>query len=193
MTGLAIRLTLCAAFLVAATARAEIGEPVGAIAMHGAPALRGRASPISLMSIPTRPRAAGSISPISAPSTASIHIIVKALSTAQGLVGNVYQSLMARSDDEPFTLYGLIAKSIEINDARDKLVFHLDPARAFLRRLADHRRRRPFQLQAPQGEGPSTAARRLQPGEADRRARRLDRALRSRRRQRPRAAADRWR
>ena len=56
---------------------------------------------------------------------------VKALSTAQGLIGNVYQSLMARSDDEPFTLYGLIAQSLETNDARDKLVFHLDPAAHF--------------------------------------------------------------
>ena len=56
---------------------------------------------------------------------------VKALSTAQGLVGNVYQSLMTRSADEPFTLYGLIAKSIETDDARDRIVFHLDPAAHF--------------------------------------------------------------
>ena len=34
-------------------------------------------------------------------------------STAQGLIGNVFQSLMLRSLDEPFTLYGLIAGSIE--------------------------------------------------------------------------------
>ena len=56
---------------------------------------------------------------------------VKALSTAQGLVGNVYQSLMARSDDEPFTLYGLIAESVETNRARDEVVFRLNPAAHF--------------------------------------------------------------
>ncbi len=56
---------------------------------------------------------------------------VKALSTAQGLVGNVYQSLMARSADEPFTLYGLIAKSLETNEARDRLIFHLNPDARF--------------------------------------------------------------
>ncbi len=56
---------------------------------------------------------------------------VKALSTAQGLIGNVYQSLMMRSADEPFTLYGLIARSIESDDARDKVVFHLDPRAHF--------------------------------------------------------------
>ena len=38
---------------------------------------------------------------------------------------------MTRSADEPFTLYGLIAKSIETNPARDKVVFHLDPAAHF--------------------------------------------------------------
>jgi peptide/nickel transport system substrate-binding protein len=56
---------------------------------------------------------------------------VKALSTAQGLIGNVYQSLMARSADEPFTLYGLIAQSIETDDARDWVVFRLDPRARF--------------------------------------------------------------
>jgi len=56
---------------------------------------------------------------------------VNAGSTAQGLTGPVYESLMARSTDEPFTLYGLIAQTIETNEARDKMVFHLDPAAHF--------------------------------------------------------------
>ena len=38
---------------------------------------------------------------------------------------------MARSADEPFTLYGLIAQSIETDDARDRVVFHLDPRAHF--------------------------------------------------------------
>jgi peptide/nickel transport system substrate-binding protein len=52
---------------------------------------------------------------------------LKSGSAAQGLVGNVFQSLMARSQDEPFTLYGLIAKSIETDEARSYVVFRLDP------------------------------------------------------------------
>ena len=56
---------------------------------------------------------------------------VKALSTAQGLIGNVYQSLMTRSPDEPFTLYGLIAQSIETDEARDRVTFRLNPAAHF--------------------------------------------------------------
>jgi peptide/nickel transport system substrate-binding protein len=56
---------------------------------------------------------------------------LKAGSTAQGLIGNVFQTLMARSRDEPFTLYGLIAKSIETDAARTHVIFHLDPNARF--------------------------------------------------------------
>ncbi len=48
-----------------------------------------------------------------------------------GLRGLVYESLMARSADEPFTLYGLIAKSIQVSPDRDWIVFHLDPEARF--------------------------------------------------------------
>ncbi len=40
--------------------------------------------------------------------------------------GYVIESLMARGEDEPFTLYGLIAKTVETDDARDFVTFHLD-------------------------------------------------------------------
>src|ERR1700676_4995368 len=43
-------------------------------------------------------------------------------SAAQGLIGNVFQPLMMRSLDEPFTLYGLIARSIETDDARSYVI-----------------------------------------------------------------------
>jgi peptide/nickel transport system substrate-binding protein len=56
---------------------------------------------------------------------------LKAGSTAQGINGNVYQTLMTRSLDEPFTLYGLVAQSIETDDARTSVTFHLDPRARF--------------------------------------------------------------
>ena len=56
---------------------------------------------------------------------------LKAGSTAQGLVANVYESLMTRSPDEPFTLYGLIAASLDTNDDRSFVTFHLDPKAHF--------------------------------------------------------------
>src|SRR5215475_6698114 len=40
--------------------------------------------------------------------------------------GYVIESLMARGENEPFTLYGLLAKTVETDDARDFVTFHLD-------------------------------------------------------------------
>ena len=56
---------------------------------------------------------------------------VNAGTTAQGIAGPVYESLMARSLDEPFTLYGLIAETIETNEARDHVTFRLNPEAHF--------------------------------------------------------------
>jgi peptide/nickel transport system substrate-binding protein len=45
--------------------------------------------------------------------------------------GYVLESLMARGDDEAFTLYGLLAKSVETDDVRSYVTFHLDPLARF--------------------------------------------------------------
>jgi peptide/nickel transport system substrate-binding protein len=134
MIGSTIRSLLTAALGIALAwapaAAGGVGPPVGAIAMHGEPALTPDFDHLPYVN-PRAPKggklnlaylgAFDSLNPYN----------VKALSTAQGLIGNVYQSLMARSADEPFTLYGLIAKSLETDEARDRLVFHLDPAARF--------------------------------------------------------------
>jgi len=128
MIRLPIRLLLSLLAIIAATAvRAEIVAPVGAIAMHGEPALKPGFAHLPYAN-PDAPKggrlnlaflgAFDSLNPYN----------VKSLTTAQGLIGNVYQSLMMRSADEPFTLYGLVAKSLETDDERDRIVFHLDPA-----------------------------------------------------------------
>ncbi len=49
---------------------------------------------------------------------------------ARGL-GLVFESLMARSPDEPFTLYPLIAQSVELAPDRSGITFHIDPAAHF--------------------------------------------------------------
>ena len=56
---------------------------------------------------------------------------VKSGSTAQGLNVNVFQTLMARNWDEPFSLYGQIARSIETNEDRSRVKFELDPRARF--------------------------------------------------------------
>ena len=43
-----------------------------------------------------------------------------------GIRGYVYESLLARSADEPFTLYGLIAERLEVPDDRSSITFHLN-------------------------------------------------------------------
>lgn len=45
--------------------------------------------------------------------------------TPPSIRGRVFESLMARALDEPFTLYGLIAKSIEVPDDRSSITFNL--------------------------------------------------------------------
>ncbi len=60
--------------------------------------------------------------------------LVKSLrTTARGIFsdpqfGNlVYESLMQRSADEPFTMYGLLAEKVETNDDRTWVEFTLNP------------------------------------------------------------------
>jgi peptide/nickel transport system substrate-binding protein len=45
--------------------------------------------------------------------------------------GYVVESLMARGVDEPFTLYGLLAKSVETDESRSYVTFHLNPRARF--------------------------------------------------------------
>ena len=57
-------------------------------------------------------------------------LIVQGLAV-QAMRGYVVESLMARSYDEPFTLYGLLARTVDTDDARDYVTFGLDPAARF--------------------------------------------------------------
>ncbi|WP_428033050.1 extracellular solute-binding protein [Ancylobacter sp.] len=44
---------------------------------------------------------------------------------------NVFESLMARSPDEAFTCYGLVARTVETDDARTYVAFEIDPRARF--------------------------------------------------------------
>lgn len=51
---------------------------------------------------------------------------------ADGQFGNmVFESMMVRSVDEPFTLYGLLADHVAINDERTQITFFLNPDARF--------------------------------------------------------------
>lgn len=47
------------------------------------------------------------------------------------LLGAVYETLMTRSEDEQKTYYGLVARSVEMDDTRRRVTFHLDPRAHF--------------------------------------------------------------
>src|SRR5271156_1228290 len=121
---------LLALTVLLAPAKAEESPPTHAIAMHGAPALAADFAHLPYVNPDARKGGRLDLAYLGAFDSLNPYN-VKALSTSQGLVGNVYQSLMMRSADEPFTLYGLIARSIETDDARDFVAFHLDPRAHF--------------------------------------------------------------
>ena len=121
------------ALLPALAAPALAGEAAGgayAIAMHGAPALSEDFERLPYTSPDAIPGGRLRLGALGAFDSLNPYN-VKSLSTAEGLIGNVFQSLMYRSADEPFTLYGLIAERIETDEARDQVTFHLDPRAHF--------------------------------------------------------------
>jgi peptide/nickel transport system substrate-binding protein len=58
-------------------------------------------------------------------------IAVQQIVAVQQMRGLVIESLMARGNDEPFTLYGLLARRVETDDLRSYVTFHLDPRARF--------------------------------------------------------------
>lgn len=113
------------------SARAQTGRRIShGIAMHGEPALPPdfRHLPYANPDAPRGGRVSigyqgtfDSLNPYN----------LKASSTSQGLTGNIFQTLMTRSTDEPFTLYGLVAESVETDAARSYVQFRLRPEARF--------------------------------------------------------------
>ncbi|MEO0672378.1 MAG: extracellular solute-binding protein, partial [Pseudomonadota bacterium] len=114
---------------VAAESGAEPRGSVHGIAMHGAPALADGFKHFPYVN-PDAPKGGRM--------TLGVRGAFDSLNpfTSRGVaVGNVrslvFESLLARSADEPFTLYGLIARRISLPDDRSEITFHLDPAARF--------------------------------------------------------------
>jgi peptide/nickel transport system substrate-binding protein len=104
-------------------------EPGYAIAMHGTPALPADFAHMPYAN-PDAPKGGRLVQGLLGTFDSLNPLIVKGLAVQQ-IRGFVVESLMARGNDEPFTLYGLLAKSIETDDARSFVTFRLDPAARF--------------------------------------------------------------
>jgi peptide/nickel transport system substrate-binding protein len=122
-------LAACGTFVAFAGATPAAAEAAHAIAMHGAPAMSGdfAVAPYADADAPKRGRL---VQGVLGTFDSLNPFIVKGL-PAHSLRGYVIESLMARGYDEPFSLYGLLARTIETDDARSYVTFSLDPAARF--------------------------------------------------------------
>ncbi len=127
-----IRHQVSALLLIAAFglgAGASRAEPVHGLAMHGLPAL-----PPGFPSFPyVNPGApkGGRLTLGAGGSFDSLNPLLIKGEAANGVREFVFESLMARNLDEPFSLYGLIAQSVETPEDRSWVTFHLDPRAHF--------------------------------------------------------------
>jgi peptide/nickel transport system substrate-binding protein len=100
-----------------------------AIAMHGAPALAADFQHMPYAN-PAAPKGGRLIWGLLGTFDSLNPLIVRGLAVQQ-IRGFVVESLLARGQDEAFTLYGLLARSVETDDARSYVTFHLDPRARF--------------------------------------------------------------
>ena len=100
-----------------------------AIAMHGAPALPADFGHMPYAN-PDAPNGGRLVQGILGTFDSLNPLIVRGLAVQQ-IRSFVVESLMARGYDEAFTLYGLLAKSVETDDRRGYVTFHLDPKARF--------------------------------------------------------------
>src|SRR4051812_29316260 len=108
---------------------AVTADPKHAIAMHGEPALPADfATP--RYTNPQAPKGGRLVQGILGTFDSLNHMIVKGLALPS-IRGYVIEGLMARGYDEPFTLYGLLAQSVETNAERSYVTFNLDPRARF--------------------------------------------------------------
>ncbi len=105
------------------------GSAMPAIAMHGAPALPGDFVSLPYVN-PGAPKGGTIIEGVLGTFDSLNPFIVQGLAV-QAIRGYVVESLLARDYDEPFSLYGLLARTVETDDARSHVTFALNPAARF--------------------------------------------------------------
>jgi peptide/nickel transport system substrate-binding protein len=99
------------------------------IAMHGQPALPDDFQHMPYAN-PDAPKGGRLVQGVLGTFDSLNPLIVKGIAVQQ-VRGFVVESLMARGNDEPFTLYGLLAKTVETDEARSFVTFHLDQRARF--------------------------------------------------------------
>jgi peptide/nickel transport system substrate-binding protein len=126
---LACSATLAFCVWLAIDAKVVSAEESYAIAMHGAPALPADFTHMPYAN-PDAPKGGRLVQGVLGTFDSLNPLIVKGLAVQQ-IRGFVVESLMARGNDEAFTLYALLAKSVETDDVRSYVTFRLDPRARF--------------------------------------------------------------
>jgi peptide/nickel transport system substrate-binding protein len=104
-------------------------EPRPGIAMHGEPALGPDFQRLRYAD-PAAPKGGRLVHGVLGTFDSLNPFIVRGLAPSQ-IRGYVVESLLARGYDEPFTLYGLLARTVETDDERTYVTFNIDPAARF--------------------------------------------------------------
>ena len=116
------------AFFLGSGGLPEAGERHHAIAMHGAPKYPAGFQHFDYVN-PEAP-VGGTVRLSAIGSFDSLNLFLLKGVSPRGM-GDVYQSLLERSRDEPFTLYANIAKAIEVAPDRSWIIFHINPKARF--------------------------------------------------------------
>jgi peptide/nickel transport system substrate-binding protein len=125
----AARVMLSSSLALAFCGAPAVADAAFAIAMHGAPAMTADFT-VSPYARADAPQGGRLVQGVLGTFDSLNPFIVKGV-TALGVRSYVFESLMARGYDEPFTLYGLLARTVETDDARSYVTFAIDPAAHF--------------------------------------------------------------
>ena len=104
-------------------------EPVSGIAMHGEPSAQQGFAAFPYVNVDA-PKG-GRLTLARRGSFDSLNPLIVKGAAAEGVRDYVYESLMARGLDEPFSLYGLIAEKVEVPEDRSFVEFTLNPKANF--------------------------------------------------------------
>ncbi|MFB9950856.1 extracellular solute-binding protein [Rhizobium puerariae] len=109
-----------------------LAQPLHGIAMHGSPALPPDYRHFTYVNPDVKKGGKVTYGVVGTFDNLNPFILKSMRTTARGMwdpaFGNMmYESLMIRSSDEPFTLYGLLAESVEWDDDRTFIQFNLNP------------------------------------------------------------------
>jgi peptide/nickel transport system substrate-binding protein len=126
-TGLAFALAFA---VFTGSAEAQTAPYRNGLAMHGEPALPAGFDHLPYVD-PAAPQGGQVVHGVLGSFDSLNPYIVRGTPPTGVIANNVVETLMARSFDEPFTLYGLLAESVAVPEDRSSVEFRLNPAAKF--------------------------------------------------------------